>query len=72
LPPEAEEFAGTSSAGGVAVVIVDEVGAFEDRGGGRGFDIDREIRQEAAFGVRKGAGDEVECRQCDEGVAEAA
>jgi hypothetical protein len=71
LPPKAEEFAGTSGAGGITVVAVDEVGVFEDRGGGRGFDVDWKIRQQATFGVGKGAGDEMECRQCDEGVAEA-
>src|SRR5437879_3817460 len=65
LPPEAEEFAGTSGTGGVAVVAMDEVGVFEDGGGWRGFDVDREVGQQAAFGVWKGAGDQVECWECD-------
>jgi hypothetical protein len=72
LPPQAEEFAWTSGSGGVAEVAVDEVGVFEDRGCGRGFDVDREVRQETALRVWKGAGDEVKGRECNEGVAEAA
>ena len=72
LPPETEEFAGIARTGGVAEITVDEVGVLEDRGCGRGFDVDGEVRQEAALGVGKGAGDEVEGRHCNEGVAEAA
>ena len=69
VPPEAEEFAWAPCAGGVTEVAVDEVGVFEDRGCGRGFDVDREVRQQATFGVRKRAGDQVEGRHCNEGVA---
>src|SRR5258708_6707335 len=72
LPPEAEEFAGAPGSCGIAEVAVDEVGVFEDRGCRRGFDVDREVRQEAAFGVRKSAGNQVKGRHCNEGVAEAA
>ena len=72
LPPEAEEFAWPPSSGGIAEVAVDEVGVFENRGSRRGFDVDREVRQETAFRVWKGAGDQVKGRQCNEGVAEAA
>jgi hypothetical protein len=72
VPPKAQEFAGTARARGVPEITVDEVGVFEDRGCRRGFDVDGEVRQKTAFGVGKGAGDQVEGRHCNEGVAEAA
>src|SRR5260370_18450648 len=70
LPAKAEEFAWTPSPCGIAEVAVDEVGVFEDPGSRRGFDVDREVRQEAALSLWKRAGDEVEGRQRAEGVAE--
>ena len=72
LPPEVEEFAWAPRPGGIAEVAVDEVGVFEDRSGRRGLDVNREVRQQAALCVWKRAGDQVEGRQCNERVAEAA
>jgi len=51
---------------------VDEAGIFEDSGGGGGLGGDGEVGEEAALGLREGAGDEVECGESDERVAEAA
>ena len=62
LPPDAKELARTASACGVAEVTVDEAAAFEDGSGGRGFGIDREVRQKPALGVWKGPGDQVKGR----------
>jgi hypothetical protein len=44
----------------------------EHGGGGRGLGGNREVGEEAALGLREGAGDEVERWESDEGVAEAA
>ena len=65
LPPEGEELARAAGAGRVAEVAVDEIGVFEDGGGWRGFGVDGKVGQQAALGVGKGAGDEVEGRKGD-------
>ncbi len=51
---------------------MDEVGVFEDGCGGRSFGVDGKVGEEAALGVGKGAGDEVEGRKGNERIAEAA
>lgn len=69
---EAEELPDGARAGGVAHVAVDEAGVFEHGGGGRGLGGDGEVGEEAALSLREGARDEVEARESDECVAEAA
>src|SRR5581483_9440193 len=69
---EAEELANGARAGGVTHVAVDEAGVLEHGGGRRGLGGDGEVGEETALGRGEGAGDEVEGRESDERVAEAA
>lgn len=66
------ELGDAARADGVTHVAVNESGVFEDGGGGRGLGVDGEVGEEAALGVGKGAGDEMEGGKGDDGVAEAA
>ena len=67
-----KDFADGSRSSGIADISVDEPGVLKHGGGRRGLGGDRKVGKEAAFGVRKGAGNEMEGGQSDEGVAEAA
>ncbi len=71
-PPETEEFTWTARADGVADVAVDQAGIFEDGGRRRSFGMYGEVGEETAFGVGKGSGDQMECRKCNQRIAEAA
>ena len=72
LPPKAEKLGEVAGAVVVAEVAVDEAGAVEDRGRGRGFGVGGEAGEEATFGLWKGSLDEVKGRQGNDSVSEAA
>jgi hypothetical protein len=68
---EGEEIAGIAGGERVAEVAVDEVSVAEDGLGGGRLGVDGEVGEEAAFGAREGAGDEMEGGQGDDRVSEA-
>ena len=72
LPPEGEEFGWAAGTYGVGDVLMDEAGVLQDGSGGWGFDIDGEVGEQTALGVREGAGDEMEGGECDQGIAQTA
>jgi len=51
---------------------VDKASVFKNGGGRRSFGVNGEVGEEAAFGVREGAGCQMEGRKCDQRIAEAA
>ena len=72
LPPESEELSRAAGSDRITEIALDEICVFEDGGGGRGFGVDGKVGEEAALGVGKGLGDEVEGRKSNQGIAQAA
>jgi len=62
FPPKGDQLSRAAGADGIAEEAMDEAGVLEDGSGGRSFDIDGKVGEEAALGIGKGA-----CREMDSG-----
>lgn len=54
------------------MIVVDKLGVTQDGGCGGRFGVDRDVGQQVALRMGEGAGDQMQRRQCDERVSEAA